>query len=410
MISSSLFTKNSNFRAFWVAYFFQYVSTGIFFVTMLSVVMEGSSSLMTISSAISLQILPSILLAPLSGVILDRFGKSLLRNVCNLGRMSVSFTLAGLYTTGHLSLPLFLLATITYYTFFYLQLPIEDSITRDLLNQETYTSGTSLLQVACQFGALISGVSAGVLLKYLGVSVTMAAAGSAELLSFYLFTRFVHLPRTSAVSSVIGKSGVRKFFSDIQEGWTYIFSDRRLLLLSLAATAVLPFVMSINTLMAPLAYHVLQGGQLELGTLESLWGVGTLLSGILCAHLAGRLYPRPFYIASLLCLIVLTSFIGEATFTIGILAAVAFFYGNMKILSRSVLFEVVESQYIGRVMTSISMVSLGLSILCSWLFGYLAQGNIDTAYLVLGAAVLLPAIAVVAEFFAHELVLYHKGV
>jgi MFS transporter, DHA3 family, macrolide efflux protein len=62
----------------------------------------------------------------------------------------------------------------------------------------------------------------------------------------------------------------------------------------------------------------------------------------------------------------------------------------VKVLSRILVFEFVEEKFIGRVMTTVSMLSLTQAIIMSLFVSYLAERSILLSYLTVSLLLILP--------------------
>ncbi len=56
---------------------------------------------------------------------------------------------------------------------------------------------------------------------------------------------------------------------------------------------------------------------------------------------------------------------------------IGFFVGNVKVLSKSLVYKYTHDHFIGRIMTTISMLSLALGIIVSLVIGYIGEKNIN---------------------------------
>ncbi|MFJ5714637.1 hypothetical protein [Neobacillus sp. NPDC093127] len=70
--------------------------------------------------------------------------------------------------------------------------------------------------------------------------------------------------------------------------------------------------------------------------------------------------------------------------------SIGIFIGNIKVLSRLVVYKQVSERFIGRVMTAVTFLSLIFSIIMSLVVAFAAERSIFAAYLVICGFLLLP--------------------
>jgi MFS transporter, DHA3 family, macrolide efflux protein len=364
---------------------------GVFLLTSMVVVKALSDRVTALSWMFILTMVPSIILAPFAGALLDRFHKGSVAMVSQLIRSVLLVALAFLLWTKHGSLILVYGAIILNETLYYILTPTADSLTRELLGEDEYVHGESFMQGAWQVGMLVSSVVAGTLLTYFGAAETLLCAAAAYFASSLVLRRLsrggrAHVPPAATPPT-------EGWLREISEGWRYIQRKRSLLYASLAASLSLPIMQALNILIAPFNESMLQGNAMSLGIIDAAIGFGGIVSAAVCATLAQQRQLRSWTLAALgLLMLSLGAFVSSRSMIPAVIsyAAVGTFVGTFKVLSKSIVYRNVEAAYVGRTMTSISMVSLIIAIAVALLIGHVGQGSIPGAYYLLISFVLAP--------------------
>ncbi len=370
---------------------------GLFILTSILLVKSISNNVTALSWMFILTVVPSIVLAPFAGAVIDRFSKGSVALVCQLSRAVLMASLAILLLTNHASLVLVYATIILHDTFYYFLVPVTDSLTRELLGENEYVRGESFIQGAWQVGLLIASLVAGALLTYFGAPETLFCSTIAYLASSGILWT---LRRNSPPRAPAAQPTTEGWLHEIRQGWRYIQGRSSLRYASLAASLALPIMQGLNILIAPFNESLLHGNPMTLGIIDAAIGLGGILSATVCVGLAQRRQLGGTTIAALVLLMVsVTAFVSSRSTVLAVLTytAVGTFVGMFKVLSKSIVYRNVEAAFVGRTMTSISMVSLIISIPLSLLIGHVGERSILGAYFMLIGFTLAP-ITLIALF------------
>lgn len=396
--------KNTVFRNFFFASLIGLFGEGIFSLTNIVLVQRETGSVLAISFLIMMTMLPSVFLAPFGGVIIDRWNKAKVAFWCNLIRFVCLLALALLFYVDLFSIQVLYAAIFVCYLVFHLLTPTTESMLKEALSEEEYMQGVSLTQAAWQVGLLSSGLLAGILIQFTGPVVTLLVASATYLIGALLYLGIVSIyrPAASPVSSSeqpFKKLGLRFFLHDIKQGFGYLLKNKGVLYLSLGACISFPFFSGINILIGPFNYEVLRGDEFTLGLVSSGAGIGSLLSAGVCLWLSKKKGIPGYLIASLILLglsVLLFSWTTQYWLAFLLYIVLGLFIGNVKVLSKTLVYQHVETAYIGRTMTTINMISLGSATLFSLLIGYIGERDLTSAYLAILALLVLPILFTLA--------------
>lgn len=363
---------------------------GLFILTSILLVKGISNNVTALSWMFILTVIPSIVLAPFAGAVIDRFHKGSVAMVCQLARAVLLASLAILLLTKHASLAVIYATVILNDTLYYCLTPTTDSLTRELLGEDEYVRGESFMQGAWQVGNLVASLVAGTLLTYFGFPETLLCTAMAYLASSIILGR---LRRSSHAQAPAAQATTEGWLREIQEGWRYVRGRRSLRYAALAASLSMPILQALNILIAPFNEALLHGNPMTLGIIDAAVGLGGILSAAVCVVLAQRQHLGGMTLTALVLLMIsLTAFVSSRSTVLAVVtyAAVGTFAGVFKVLSKSIVYRNVETAFVGRTMTSISMVSLIISIPVALLLGHVADRSIPGAYFMLIGFVLAP--------------------
>jgi MFS transporter, DHA3 family, macrolide efflux protein len=383
-----------DFRFLFASSLVSLLGEGLFILTSILLVKGISNNVMALSWMFILTMVPSIVLAPFAGAVIDRFHKGSVAMVCQLARAVLLASLAILLWMEHASLALIYAAIILNDTLYYILVPTTDSLTRELLGEGEYVRGESFMQGAWQVGLLVSSLVAGILFTYFGAPETLLCAAMAYLASSIILWRLRRSSRARAPAVQIPTEG---WLCEIREGWRYIQGRRSLRYASLAASLSLPIMQALNILIAPFNEELLHGNPMTLGIIDAAIGLGGILSATVCVGLAQRHQLGGMTLTALVLLMIsLTAFVSSRSTVLATVTytAVGTFLGVFKVLSKSIVYRNVETAFVGRTMTFISMVSLIISIPVALLIGHVAERSIPGAYFMLIGFMLAPIILV----------------
>ena len=381
---------NPAFRLLFASSLVSLFSEGLFILTAILLVKGMSNNVTALSWMFILTVVPSIVLAPFAGAVIDRFHKGSVAMVCQLAQAVLLSGLAILLVTEHASLIVIYAAIILNDTFYYVLAPTTDSLTRELLGEGEYVRGESFMQGAWQVGNLVSSFVAGALLTYFGTPVTLICAAMAHLAASIILAR---LRRSGRVHAPAAPAPAEGWLREIREGWRYVRGRSSLRYAALAASLSLPVMQALNILIAPFNESLLHGNPMTLGIIDAAVGLGGILSATVCVVLAQRQkLGSTTLMALVLLMISLTAFVSSRSTVLAVVTytAVGTFVGIFKVLSKSIVYRNVETAYVGRTMTSISMVSLIISIPVALLIGRVAEHSIPDAYFMLIGFLLAP--------------------
>ncbi len=396
----SAHASQRNFRLYFAAALMAAVSEGMFALSSLVSISRTTGSALSLGVAIVLTTVPSLVLTPFQGVLIDRFNKAHLATAsCAL--RALLMVLAGVaISTGYNEVWLFYGCILICYAILYFQIPVLESMLKPLLPAGSSMPGVAYTQSAWLVGMLGAMVLAGLLMDWAGLASSFFTAAGMSALGALVFIQIPFRSLVAAAPAAGGPSGfksaLRSYAVDFKAGWRYIISHRWLLAMVIAAAAFHPLVQALNTLIVPFVSTSLKTGPVSIGILEGACGAGSALSAAICVWLVRTHRGSTGLLLSELLMIASVGFFSSAaslvTASLGYLA-VGVFLGNIKILSRSLVLQAVQAELAGRVMSIVSFIGLALGILVGMTAGWIADHGLHLAYGFIALFLLIPLAA-----------------
>lgn len=386
----SLF-KNKSFLFFFFAALFGVLGEGIYGLTAIVIILESTESVIEIGKMLVLTLLPSMVLAPFLGVFIDHFNKIKLAFLCNLLRFIAIVIIPVSAAFGLFGVTIFYASILLSYMIWFVIEPLKESILKEILSTENYKQGISLIQGAWQLGLLASALIAGMLMDWLGTNAAIFAASLVYILAGLFF---IAIPKkVNPRANELRKSTFNQYRREMAQGWNFMFQNKKVLYFALATSMVLPFFYSINTLIAPFNYQTLKGDGISLGMIDSGAGIGSLISAMICTLWVRHQSISKVVLAAILLTAgstFLFSFTTSVPLAFLLYLMMGIFIGMVKVLTRLLLFEEVEDRFIGRVMTSVSFVSLTGSSIMSILIAFIGEVSLLYGYLAISITLFIP--------------------
>lgn len=244
----------------------------------------GSATVLAMASLVGT--LPTILLGPFAGAMVDRLNRRKVMIVADAGIAAATVLLAAIYLLGGMQtwhIYVILLVRAIGGTFHW---PAMQASTTMLVPKEQLARIGGMNQtlsglmsiVSPPLGALV--VSVMPLYGALGIDILTAIIAITTLL-------FVTIPQPAVAAKAPGGNPLRTLLQDVAGGFHYVVHWKGLLLLMVIGSVLNMLFNPIGALMPLLVYGVFKGNALQLGSLESVFGIGMVLGGLVLSAWGG---------------------------------------------------------------------------------------------------------------------------
>ena len=302
-----------DFFRLWLAQFVQAMGdwVGLLAISFLAGEVGGDQGSAAIGLVITARVLPGLFLAPLAGVMVDRWDRKKVLVICNIGRAGVVVLLPFVGSLAWLVVAALALETMTL-----LWGPAKEATVPNLVPRDHLTSANSL-GLAAAYGtfplasvvfallATVSGVLAGIsafsFLRTDQVAVAFYFQALAFLASALLISRLA-IPRRERPAGANGWGRIdwARTFRDLKEGWHYIFINHTVRAVNLGlATGLIGGGMLIP-LGVTFSGDVLDAGAAGYGVFMTALGFGVAAGVIVISIVQRRVNQKLFFSSSLL--------------------------------------------------------------------------------------------------------------
>jgi MFS family permease len=381
--------RHRNFRLFFGGQSISLIGTWMTRIATSWLVYRLTGSAMLLGTVSFAGQIPTFIVAPFAGVWIDRLDRRKLLVWTQTASMVQSLALAALTLSGHITIPLILILSVTQGIINAFDMPGRQSFMMEMVEDRAdlgnaIAINSSMVNIARLIGPslagmLIAATSEGWCFLVDGISYLAVIA---SLLAMRLHTTAVMRPPAS-----MGQ--------ELKEGWTYVtgFLPIRTILLLFAVVSLMgmPFVV----LMPIFAARVLHGGPHTLGFLMGAMGIGALTSALsLAARRTVRGLIRMIPVAAIVFGLGLIGFGLSHWFW---LSMITVFFAGMGMMqgmasSNTIIQTLVSEDKRGRVMSYYTMAFMGMAPFGSLLAGSMASAfGAPIAVIVSGSVVLLSA-------------------
>lgn len=300
--------------------------------------------------------LPTVLLQPFAGVLVEGMNKKRVMVVTDCIRGVITAGLVALYLTGNVTPWILAAFTLLHSTVEAFSLPAGMALVPKLLGKKYYEYGTSLSNTVSTVVQLLGMGAAGVIIGVFGIWVAILT----DAVSFFgsaLIRSFIRIKETGLQREKLNPGAYKK---DLAGGVKYLKEVPVVRNFCLLAVVINAAVVPLNALQTPLAYEVMGQGSEMLSVMSVLLTLGMLAGSLVFPKINERFPVRTTIVTSGIAI-----GIGSMAYTLGsclkqlpwavylLAGAVSFLIGiSASILSAvlSVQFmKAVQQEYLARV-------------------------------------------------------------
>ncbi len=227
---------------------------------------------------------PQILTSPLAGAIVDRYDRKHVMILSDLAAGIATVAFLVLYSGGHLQVWHLYVISAFSGAFGAFQFPAYSATVSTMLSKEQYGRASGMIALAEAASGIVAPISAGILLNVIGIEGIMAI----DILTFIVAIGallMTYIPQPHLEETAKAERG--SIWEDSVFGFKYIFKRPGLLGL-LTVFLLLNFILSFSfTLFAPMILARTGDDTLILGAVQSAFGVGGIVGGVLMSAWGG---------------------------------------------------------------------------------------------------------------------------
>jgi MFS family permease len=313
--------------------------------------------------------IPSLLLSPFAGVIVDRTPRRVLIFFTQFSLMILAFALAYLVFAGTVQVWHIMLVSFLSGLTNALDAPARQAFIKDMVGPEDMSSGITLNSLTANGSRVIGPTLAGLALATVGAGWCFFLNGAtflAVLISLVIMTVPNRVPG-------VGRGSALK---QMREGLSYSRAHATILPLLLLAAVSATFSINTITLLPAFADVILHQPVDALSIMSTAQGVGAVIAGLLLAMLVNRL-GRGMVAGVMVLMMPVSMLLLSLTANTGLAAIFMGLFGFSLVLffvnCNTMIQMIVPDHYRGRVMSLFTLTFMGLTPFGALAVGLLAQ-------------------------------------
>jgi len=383
--------QNRDFLTVWGGQSISMFGTRVSYIAWIWWVLDKTDSPAAVAAIGIAAALPSLLLGPIAGAIVDRLDRRKVLIGMNVINAAIFGSAAFLMFAGVLQVWHVYVFTAVSATALAFHRPSLQSSIPNLVGEEQLTRANSLYQISRGISGFAGLLLGGILVGLIGVTPTLVVDAATFLLAaISLLLVAFPSPRTSQ-----GESW-KTILQDTVSGFRFLFSRKNLFYLILLLGLINFLLAPIGVLFSIMSKDVFDAGPEGLGMLNAAVSAGLLLGGLFVASLKRyRRHGLGIILALLAIGVLLTSFGASKNLyvSLGILAVLGTFVAIVNVFESVVYQTHVPNELQGRVFAAQFAVCDGLQpVSLAVIGGLLALVSAQAVLIASGIAVVLSAL------------------
>src|SRR5215471_12793043 len=232
--------RHRGIRLIFAANLISMIGSGMNSAAVIWFILQATHSEVSLGLLVALQTLPSLVLLPFTGVIIDREDRRHLMMWLDAARFMIIFTVAMLVFTHHVRLWHVYLMNVLVAIGFWMFFPAVNALVQELTPDDKMLDSNSLLLAALQGGWLMAGAVVGFVYNHIGLGGVLLIDFMTYVVSFlcYLVVRkgrhVVPRPAEIRADIVAAETAEKRFWHELWEGIEFLGEHPGVVLLGLS--------------------------------------------------------------------------------------------------------------------------------------------------------------------------------
>jgi MFS family permease len=368
-------------RLLFTANLISMIGSGMNAAAVIWFILQVTHSEVSLGLLVVLQTLPSLVLLPFTGVLIDREDRRHLMMWLDFARGLIILLVAILALTHHLRVWQVYGMTILISVGFWMFWPTINALVQELSPESKLIDSNSLMLAAVQGGWVLAGAVVGFVYNKIGLGGILlldCATYAASIACVYHVRQgrvtVTHLKPESAEAAP--DTAVARYMHELGEGFRYVRANRRVLLLGMAWALFIAAMMTQGVTSAPLSDRILHRGAVGYGWINAGWAFGAFTSMFYASQFIRRNGAHRS-VTLTMCVIgvalVLLPEIPWIFLTVPVYFCMGSGRGVGGIAIQSEMMEMVPKYFMGRVQNTFFFLASALQIFSAMIAGELAH-------------------------------------
>jgi MFS family permease len=364
-------------RLLFAANFVSMIGSGMNSAAVTWFILQATHSEQVLGALVVAQAIPSLLLMPFSGVIIDREDRRRLVMTLDGARGLLILTVAILAVRGQVQVWQLFAMSILVSTGFWMFWPTITALLQELTPEAQFAESNALLLSGFQAGWLVAGAFVGFVYAKIGVGGILLFDASTYLFSLLCYRGLRKGRHTVAHTSPhVHHHPVARFFHEMRDGLAFVRKNVALGLLGVTWALFVGAMMVNGVVTAPVSDRIFHAGAIGYGWLNAGWGIGAFLSTFIAARIARKVGWQKT-IPSCMLLLSIAFFLVPFSAVLGIGTALYFVAGSARgiggITVSASIMEITPKHFMGRVQTLFSIFAILVQVTMAPLVGRVAH-------------------------------------
>jgi MFS family permease len=372
--------QHRGMRLLVVANLISMIGSGLNAAAVIWYILQATHSEVSLGWLVALQTLPSLLLLPFTGVLIDREDRRHLMMWLDVCRGLVILLVAVLTLTHHVRIWHVYAMTILVSIGFWMFWPTINALVQELTPDDKLLDSNSLMLAAVQGGWVLAGAMVGFVYNKIGLGgillVDCATYAVSIACVYHVRKGRVTVSHLAPQSIAAPVTAMARYFHELGEGLRYVRLNRRVLLLGLAWALFIAAMMTQGVISAPLSERILHSGAVGYGWINAGWASGAFTSMLYASWMIRRNGANRSVTATM-CIIAIALFVLPEIRWIAIAVPIYFVMGSGRgvggIAISSEMMEMVPKYFMGRVQNTFFFLASALQICTALLAGEMAH-------------------------------------
>ena len=373
--------RHRGMRLVFIANLVSMIGSGMNSAAVTWYILQATHSEVSLGLMVALMTLPSLALLPLTGVIIDRNDRRHLMMGLDASRGAVILAIALLALTHRVHLWQLYAMTMFVSVGFWMFWPTLNALVQELSPEDKLLDSNSLMLAAVQGGWLLAGSVVGFMYNHIGLGGVLLIDAASYIVSiaciFHVRRGKVTVARPEKEHAVQRPAtAVARYFHELSEGFEYVATNRRALMLGIAWALFIAAMMTSGVITAPLSDRILHGGAVGYGWLNGGWAVGALISVIYASRMIRRLGAHRSVTITMSTIALCLFFLPSSRWLL-LAVPIYFLMGSGRgvggIAISSDMMEMVPKYVMGRVQNTFFFLASALQIVTSLMVGEAAH-------------------------------------
>ena len=372
--------RHRGMRLIFAANLISMIGSGMNSAAVIWFILQATHSEVSLGMLIALQTVPSLLLLPFTGVLIDREDRRHLMMWLDGARGLIILSIAVLALTHHVHLWSLYLMNVLVAIGFWMFFPTVNALIQELTPDDKLLDSNSLFLAALQGGWLMAGAIVGFVYNRIGLGGVLLIDSITYAISiacvFYVRKGRVTVARPPSGDVQTGASDAAQYLHELVEGYRHIGQNRRVLLIGISWALFVAAMMTQGVLSAPLSERILHGGAVGYGWLNAGWAVGAFVAVFYAAAFIRRQGANRS-VTLTMSMIAVSLFVLPLTHWLAVAVAVYFLMGSSRgvggIALSTEMMQLVPRHFMGRVQNGFAFLASAMQICTALLVGEAAH-------------------------------------